>query len=422
MSNKIEILYSKFLKSEGISIDTRTIKKDNLFFGISGENSNGSEYAEQALEKGASFAIIDDAEYVGADRVILVENTLIALQELATHHRKQFQGRVLAITGSNGKTTTKELVREVLSQEYVVQATQGNYNNHLGVPITILQLKSACEIAIVEMGANHIGEIARLCEIAQPDFGLITNIGQAHTEGFGGIEGVLRGKSELFDYLHKTGGIPFINQQDNYLKHLTKRFETAEVFPNDDLKMSLSNEVLELSVGELHACTRLTGAYNFMNVAVAVAVGRYFRVDDQKIVLALEGYKPENQRSQIIKRASNTIILDAYNANPDSMRVALRNLANFKGRKVAILGDMNELSHSVEAHSQFGKELSRKDFDEVILVGLKMLPALEFLPMARHFKSTENLKDYLAEHTFQDSAILLKASRSIGLEGVVEKL
>ncbi|MCP4457083.1 MAG: UDP-N-acetylmuramoyl-tripeptide--D-alanyl-D-alanine ligase [Cytophagales bacterium] len=422
MSNRIEILYSKFLKSEGVSIDTRTIKKGNLFFGISGENSNGNEYALQALEKGASFAIIDDKKFAEDERIILVEDTLLSLQELAIFHREKFQGKVLAITGSNGKTTTKELVREVLSQKCVVHATEGNYNNHLGVPLTILQLTNQVEIAIIEMGANHLGEIARLCEIAKPNLGLITNIGQAHTEGFGGMDGVLRGKSELFDYLKRSNGIPFVNKQDNYLMHMTKRFDTAEVFPNIDVALIPNQEMVELLFRGKRIATRLTGDYNFLNMAAAISVGRYFDVEDKKIAQALESYTPENQRSQIIKRGSNTIILDAYNANPDSMRVALKNLANFEGRKVAILGQMNELAHSKEAHNQLGKEIARLQLDEVILVGEKMLPALEFLPMARHFKSTENLKDYLAEHSFQDSVVLLKASRSIGLEGVADSL
>lgn len=421
MDYQIEHLYSKFLSCEGVSIDTRTIKNGDLFFGINGENSNGGAYARQALESGAKYAVVDDPKLDG-EFIIVVEDTLRTLQELAIHHRKSLSAKVLAITGSNGKTTTKELVRRVLSQKYNVLATEGNYNNHLGVPLTILRLTNAHEIAIIEMGANHIGEIARLCEIAQPDLGLITNIGQAHTEGFGGMDGVLRGKSELFDYLKKSDGIPFINIQDNYLMNMTKRFDNAEVFPSTDVALIANQEMVELLIGGKRIATQLTGDYNFLNMAAAISIGRYFEVDDEKIVKAFEEYEPENQRSQIIKRGTNTIILDAYNANPDSMRVALRNLAKFNQRKVAILGQMNELSHSVEAHSQFGKELSRKDFDEVILVGVKMLPALEFLPMARHFKSTENLKEYLTEHTFQDSVILLKASRSIKLDEVVDKL
>jgi len=422
MDTQMELLYSNFFKSQGVSIDSRTIKKGDLFFGISGENFNGSSYANQALEKGASFAVIDDPKYAEDERTILVEDSLTALQELAKLHRSKFQGKVLAITGSNGKTTTKELVREVLSQKYIVHATQGNYNNHFGVPLTILQLTEQTEIAIIEMGANHLGEIAGLCEIAQPDLGLITNIGQAHTEGFGGIEGVLRGKSELFDYLKKSDGIPFINVQDNYLQHMAKRFGNSVTFPAGDLELLPSDEVLKLSIKDLKVTTRLTGDYNFMNASAAVAVGRFFKIDDEKIAEALETYTPENQRSQIIKRGTNTIILDAYNANPDSMRVALKNLLTFEGKKIAILGQMNELSNSEETHREFGKEVARMNFDEVILVGKKIVPALEFLNDAKFFASTQELKGYLTEHSFQDSVILLKASRSIGLEEVVEKL
>ena len=422
MDTQMELLYSNFLKSRGVSIDTRTINKGDLFFGISGENFNGSSYANQALKRGASFAVIDDPEYVADERTLLVEDSLTALQELAKLHRSKFQGKVLAITGSNGKTTTKELVREVLSQKYRVRATQGNYNNHLGVPLTILQLTEQTEIAIIEMGANHLGEIAGLCEIAQPHLGLITTIGQAHTEGFGGIEGVLRGKSELFDYLKKSDGLPFINVQDNRLHHMAKRFENSVTFPAGDLKLSPSDEVLKLSIKDLKVTTQMTGEYNFTNASAAVAVGRFFNIDDEKIAEALEAYKPENQRSQIIKRGTNTIILDAYNANPDSMGAALKNLSTFDGKKVAILGQMNELSNSRGTHREFGKEVARMNFDEVILVGEKIEPALEFLPNAKHFNSTNLLKAYLTEHSFQYSVILLKASRSIGLEEVVEKL
>lgn len=408
--------------SEGVSIDTHTIKKGNLFFGINGENSTGGKYAEQALEKGASFAIIDDKNFARDERILLVEDTLVSLQELAKLHRSRFQGKVLAITGSNGKTTTKELVREVLTQKYAVHGTLGNHNNHLGVPLTILQIGDQTEIAIIEMGANHLGEIAVLCEIAQPNFGLITNIGQAHTEGFGGIEGVLRGKTELFDYLKKTGGIPFINVQDNYLMHMTRRFEKVVAFPAQDLKLLPSDEMLKLSIKEAEVSTQLTGEYNFLNASAAVAVGRYFEVEDEKIAKALAYYKPENQRSQIIKQGTNTIILDAYNANPDSMRVALKNLSTFEGKKVVILGQMNELANSDEVHRQFGKEIAQMNFDEVILVGKKMKPAREFLTDAAYFDSTQKLKNYLTKHPFQDSVLLVKGSRSLKLEEILTSL
>ena len=421
MNDPTEFLYSKFPACEGVSIDTRTIKKGDLFFGINGENSNGSEYAHQALEGGAKYAVVDDPKFYG-DSIIVVEDTLLALQELASYHRKLLQTKVLAITGSNGKTTTKELVRSVLSQKYDVLATDGNYNNHLGVPLTLLRLTSSHEMAIIEMGANHIGEIAGLCDIAQPDFGLITNIGQAHTEGFGGAEGVLKGKSELFDYLKKNQGVPFINVQDNYLKNMAKRFDAAEVFPSQGVAIIPNLERLELLIKGNRVASQLTGDYNFLNVAAAVAVGRYFQVSDEEIREAIQSYVPENHRSQIIKKETNTIIIDAYNANPDSMRVALKNLIKFKGNRVAILGDMNELSNSEEAHRQLGKELSRLGLEKIILVGKKTPPALEFLPEGIHFSSTEKLKEYLSQHSFQDAVILLKASRSMKLEEVVNRL
>lgn len=422
MNHQIEFIYSNYLTSQGISIDTRTLKEGDIFFGIRGDNFNGNAYAQQALANGASFAVIDDKKFADDERIFLVEDSIIALQKLAKLHRSKFQGEVVAITGSNGKTTTKELIREVLLQKYGVHATQGNYNNHLGVPLTILQVRAEAKIAIIEMGANHLGEIARLCEIAQPTMGLITSIGQAHTEGFGGMNGVLRGKSELFDYLKKTDGMPFINLQDHYLKHMTKRFEKAEVFPAEDVKLLPTREVLTLSIGGLITTTHLSGAYNFLNAAAAVAVGRYFSIDDKQLVVALERYKPTNQRSQILKSSTNTILLDVYNANPDSMRVALKSFAKFDGRKVAILGDMNELSSSVDAHRQLGRELAQMDVDEVILVGEKMRSVLDLLPDATHFTATRELIDYLTGHTFKDSVILLKASRSMKLEEAIDKL
>ena len=421
MDNQIEHLYSKFLTCQGVSIDTRTIKEGELFFGINGENSNGAAYAIQALEKGAKYAIIDEPKFEG-NSVVVVDDTLLALQALAIYHRKSLSVKVLAITGSNGKTTTKELIRNVLSQKYTVLATEGNYNNHLGVPLTILRITNSHEIAIIEMGASHIGEIADLCKIAQPHFGLITNIGQAHTEGFGGIEGVLRGKSELFDYLKKNQGVPFINLRDNYVANMTKRFDSWETFPSEDVMLIPHQEKLEFSINGERVESQLTGDYNFLNAAAATAVGRYFQVPDKEVREAIHSYSPENQRSQIIKKGTNTIIIDAYNANPDSMRLALKNLSRFKGKRVAILGDMNELSNSEEAHRQFGKEISRLNLEKVLLVGEKIRAATDFLPDCVHFTTTEKLKEDLSPNSFRDSVILLKASRTMKLEEVIEKL
>ncbi len=414
MMETTEALYSKFLLSTGVSTDSRTVKEGNIFFALSGPSFNGNAYAKSALEKGALVAVVDDQDFLG-DGCVLVENALTALQHLARHHRDHFKKPVLAITGSNGKTTTKELVREVLAQKFNVQATEGNLNNHIGVPLTILKWTEETELAIVEMGANHQKEIASYCEYTRPTHGLITNIGHAHTEGFGGIEGVLRGKSELFDFLRKSEGIPFINQDDERLRHMTKRFENAEVFPSEDVEIQAGNQFLTLTIGGQEARTKLTGGYNFSNAAAAVQVGRHFGVNDSLIIFALEKYQPQNQRSQIIEKDGFTIIMDAYNANPDSMRAAINNLSTFEGRKVAILGDMNELSNSEEEHRSLGKEVSQMNFDEVILVGEKIKPALEFVPRARHFGSTSELvASGFKPQT--SSTVLLKASRTIRLE------
>ncbi|MEQ9230987.1 MAG: UDP-N-acetylmuramoyl-tripeptide--D-alanyl-D-alanine ligase [Cyclobacteriaceae bacterium] len=420
MMETTEALYSKFLQSTGVSTDSRTVKEGNIFFALSGPSFNGNAYAKSAIEKGALVAVVDDHDYLG-NGCVLVENALKALQKLAGHHRDHFKKPVLAITGSNGKTTTKELVREVLAQKFIVQATEGNLNNHIGVPLTILKWTEETEMAIVEMGANHQKEIASYCEYTRPTHGLITNIGHAHTEGFGGIEGVLRGKSELFDFIRKSDGIPFINQEDERLSHMTKRFSKAESFPSDDVEILPGDQFLTLRVGGREARTKLTGSYNFANAAAAVQVGRHFGVSDEKIVSALENYQPQNQRSQIIERNGYTIIMDAYNANPDSMRAALKNLSTFEGRKVAILGDMNELSNSDEEHRSLGKEVMQMNFDEVILVGEKIKPALEFVPSARHFGSTSEL----VASGFKpqaSSTVLLKASRSIKLEELLNSL
>lgn len=422
MSTSTERLYELFLKSSGVSTDSRTVKNGDLFFGLSGPNFNGSQYAVSALEKGASYAVIDDPAFATDDRIFLVDDALVALQDLARHHRKLFKGSVIGITGSNGKTTTKELVREVLSKKFNVFATKGNFNNHIGVPLTILQWTDETEIAIVEMGANHVGEIGLLSSISMPSHGLITNIGHAHTEGFGGVEGVLRGKTELFDFLRQSGGNTFLNMLDERLKHMAKRFDSLVTYPSADLEVLPNPEFLHVSWKGETIKTQLTGAYNFPNVAAAIALGLHFDVAEEDIISAIENYAPENQRSQLIKKDGHTIIMDAYNANPDSMRAALQNLTRFPGNKVAIIGDMNELQNSDEEHRLLGKYLSELDIDEVILVGEKIRPALEHLPTAKHFSKTTDFLEVGSWKWEAGSIVLLKASRTIKLEQVLEKL
>ena len=422
MSTSIERLYELYLECEGVSTDSRTIKKGDLFFGLSGPNFNGSQYAASALEKGASYAVVDDAAFATSNRIFLVDDALTALQDLARHHRKLFTGPVIGITGSNGKTTTKELVRAVMEKKYDVHATRGNYNNHIGVPLTVLQWTEKTEMAIVEMGANHVGEIGFLSSISMPSHGLITNIGHAHTEGFGGIEGVLRGKTELFDFLRQSGGTTFLNMQDERLKHMAKRFEKLVMYPSSDLEVLPNPEFLHVDWNGRTVKTQLTGAYNFPNVAAAIALGLHFGVSEDAIISAIEHYVPENQRSQLIKKGNSTIIMDAYNANPDSMRAALQNLTRFSGKKVAIIGDMNELQNSDEEHRTMGKFISELAIDEVILVGQKIKPAMESLPNAKHFFSTKELLEVGNLRLEANSTILLKASRSIKLEEVLPTL
>lgn len=418
MSSFIEFLYSRFLLSDGVSIDTRTIEKDNLFFAISGPNFNANEFAKDALEKGAAYAVVDDPNFATDDRIILVEDCLVAMQELAVFHRKRFKKPVIGITGSNGKTTTKELITKVLSQEFIVHATAGNYNNHIGVPLTLLHIHPQIEIAVIEMGANHVGEIAQLSSMSLPTHGLITNIGHAHTEGFGGFEGVIRGKSELFDFIRRNEGKALINMNDKVLSNMSKRFSSPILFPVDELKIISSTPYLQIELDGQSCQTNLTGKYNLDNIGAAVSVGREFGVTDEKILEAIASYIPENARSQIIKNGDVTIIMDAYNANPDSMKVALESLADQEGRKVAILGDMNELENPDESHSAILKNASDLGI-EVKTIGNKIGRVAD---STTHFNSKEELENNLKNEKFSNTTVLLKASRSIKLETILNSI
>ena len=412
MANFIEFLYSRFLLSDGVSIDTRTLKENNLFFAISGPNFNANRFAMQALEKGASYAVVDDEKYVTDDRIILADDGLRALQALAIFHRDRFRRPVIGITGSNGKTTTKELIARVLEQQYTIHYTQGNYNNDIGVPLTLLHIHPQVEIAIIEMGANHVGEIANLCQMAKPTHGLITNIGRAHTETFGGIEGVIRGKSELFDYLRKTGGQVFINGGDAVLSNMVKRFESPVVYALPDFELKSASPFLTVALGTNVMETRMVGRYNFPNMAAAVALGKFFEVDEKEILAAIGNYQPDNSRSELVKKGTNTIILDAYNANPDSMKAALDNLAEQAGKKLAILGDMNELENPDAQHKEI--------LDHADAVGVQFMTVGEKMgrvaPSESHFDSKEELEAAIEKLKLSNTTVLLKASRSIKLE------
>ena len=428
MSMLPDELYKLYLQCSAVSTDTRNITQDALFIALQGPNHNANEFAAEALRKGARYALVDDIKYAGQDQVFLVDNGLDALQTLARIHRSRLEIPVVGITGSNGKTTTKELIYQVLSTSYKTMATRGNLNNHIGVPLTILSIQPEVEIAVIEMGANHLREIAALCEIARPTHGLITNIGHAHIEGFGSFEGVVRGKSELYQYLIENGGVAFINSEDEILSNMAKRFRQPVLYPaaGDFLHLQLTGSDPFLKfIGERgnEVATQLIGGYNFYNVAAALCIGKFFKVPAELAERAVADYVPTNNRSQVIHQGSNTIILDAYNANPSSMNAALDNLLNMgSSHKMVILGDMMELgAESENAHRKI-LEKTRNGIDLVLLCGPLMAAARQANPDALHFADKSALIDYLKSNPPDHSTILIKASRSIGLEETLEYL
>ncbi len=423
----IENLYSEFLKSTGISTDTRSIKKGNIFFALKGPNFNANAFAKKALENGAMVAVIDDKAFSIPEKTILVEDVLTTLQQLARYHRDHFDIPVLAITGSNGKTTTKELAYAVLSEKYKVTGTRGNLNNHIGVPLTLLSIDKDTELAIIEMGANRPGEISLLCDIARPTHGLITNIGRAHTGLFGGFEGVIRAKSELYDYLLKHDGMVFINQRQEILMNMAGRFRHPILYPDRggyyQCTFIAADPYVKLKTEEGRILrSHLIGAYNFDNIATALCLGKYFGVNPMKTQQAIESYVPQNNRSQIIKKDHITIMLDAYNANPSSMKAALEAFNALPGRKKAIiLGDMFELGKESPAeHAQIGKLAGKYDFDKKIFVGKDMRFAAENTAESLYFEDKPSLIAFLKENSFNAYTILIKGSRGMALEELVE--
>jgi UDP-N-acetylmuramoyl-tripeptide--D-alanyl-D-alanine ligase len=425
----IQDLYKRFVSSTGISTDTRKIEPGNIFFALKGPNFNANEFAQRALSEGASLSVVDEKEFAVSPNTFLVRNVLETLQDLANHHRRQLNIPVIGITGSNGKTTTKELIKIVLSEKYKCQATEGNLNNHIGVPLTILSLKQDIEVAIIEMGANKIGDINELCHIAEPTHGIITNIGKAHTEGFGGFEGVLRGKSELYHWLIQNNGTVFINSEDPVLMNMSKRFENPVLFPGPDdyyhCSLSEANPWVAIEDEENNLIkTHLIGRYNYQNIAAALCFGKYFDVDSGKAASAVSQYIPSNNRSQVLSIGTNTIILDAYNANPDSMSAAIENLSGMDGKnKILILGDMFELGDlTEEEHRKIGELTMRESFDEVIFCGERMQYASESNKNAKYFKTRTELENYIESCIFEDSLILIKGSRGMALEVIVHKI
>lgn len=424
-----ERLYEKFIETGKISTDTRQISEGSIFFALRGDKFNANQFAIQALEKGARYAVVDEPEYANDPRCLLVDDVLTALQDLARHHRKQLSIPVIGLTGSNGKTTSKELLSAVLSKQFIVYATRGNLNNHIGVPLSVLSITPQTEIAVIEMGANHVGEIALLCSIAKPTHGFITNIGKAHIGTFGGFENIIRGKSELYQHLIVNKGTVFINSQNPILANMAKRFSEPYFYSSLgdyysarllDAEPFIRFEAENTEVVQTH----LLGTYNFENILAALCIGKFFGVSAKAANQAIAGYVPGNMRSQIIKTKSNTIILDAYNANPSSMEAAINNLAAMKtSSKVAILGDMFELEEEAEAeHEKIGELLLKKNFDGVFLCGGLMSTASRVYPQAKYFETKQALLEFLKSNPINDATILIKASRGIGLESVVEHL
>jgi len=423
----IEQLYNLFKINKSVSTDTRAIKKGSIFFALKGENFNGNKFAEDALKKGASYAVIDEEKYKTNNTIILVENVLETLQNLATFHRQYLKLPIISLTGSNGKTTTKELINAVLSKKYNTCATIGNLNNHIGVPLTLLNMDSNTEIGIVEMGANHLKEIALLAKIVQPDYGYITNFGKAHLEGFGSLEGVIKGKTELYDYLRKQNKMVFINSEDKMQTAKSKGISSITFGTKDvDYKIEYidANPFVVLKFNNEQIESKLIGTYNFNNIAAAIAIGKYFEVSDNAIKEAIENYVPTNNRSQIIEKGTNKIILDAYNANPSSMKVALENFSHLTDdSKIAILGDMFELGHEADSEHQKIVELAESlKIDAVYLLGKIFYKMDIFNPKIKKFISFEEFKEEFNNTPIENSTILIKASRGMALERILEEL
>jgi UDP-N-acetylmuramoyl-tripeptide--D-alanyl-D-alanine ligase len=428
---EIATFYKLFRQHPIVTTDSRNIPENSIFFALKGENFNGNTFAAEALTKGAAFAIIDEPEFAVGDRIIVVNDVLTSLHELARYHRDQLKLPILAITGTNGKTTTKELIAAVLSGKFKINFTQGNLNNHIGVPLTILSMTPETEIGIVEMGANHPGEINLLCEIANPDFGIVTNMGKAHLEGFGSFEGVIRTKSELYNYLRAKGGKCFINADNPLLIKQAKDLEqisygkSTSFFMPGELATTGYNLVIKalFPKGWLYLKSKLIGDYNFENLLAAACVGKYFEVDPLFIQEALAEYTPSNNRSQLIRNEKNILIMDAYNANPTSMMMALTNFVSIENdQKCIILGDMLELGvSSDEEHQKIVDFIDSQNFTDVFLVGPQFKKTVTGKEKKK-FDNAELLSNYLKTQPIINKLILIKGSRGIHLEKILELL
>ncbi|WP_340066153.1 UDP-N-acetylmuramoyl-tripeptide--D-alanyl-D-alanine ligase [Ascidiimonas aurantiaca] len=421
---EIEKLYTRFLESTGASTDSRSITPECIFFALKGDHFDGNLFAKNALDQGAAMAVIDNPSYEIPGKTLLVSNVLETLQKLATHHRRQLKTPLISLTGSNGKTTTKELIHAVISTSYRTVATTGNLNNHIGVPLTLLRLQPDTQIGIIEMGANHQKEIAFLCEIAEPDYGLITNYGKAHLEGFGGVQGVIKGKSELYDHLKTHKKHIFYYREDPIQVEKLKTYSRKSSFgPTSEADLTILMKSTEpfvtLEVNNTEIKSNLIGSYNFNNIAYAIAIGKHFQVPITLIKQAIEAYVPKNNRSQILQKGRNRIILDAYNANPSSMKVVLENFEkNTDPQKLVILGDMFELGEDAAAEHQYIADLAaRLNNTEVLLVGEHFHNTLT---QSKKFRSYEDLETWLRAHLPENKTVLIKGSRGMALERILD--
>lgn len=424
----IEELYKHFLSSSGVTTDTRKIEKNQLFFALKGDKFNANTFASEALNQGAKLSIIDEEQYASSEKCILVDDVLETLQNLANYHRKQLNVKVIGLTGSNGKTTNKELLYRALSHKYNVHATKGNLNNHIGVPLTLLSMPAETDMAIIEMGANHQQEIEMLSHICEPNFGFITNIGLAHLEGFGGPEGVKKGKGELFDFLKNNSGIAFINSTDPVLMQMAadKKMMSVVYYGSDDAALKMKSEspfvIFQTPDNKSYTC-HISGKYNFDNIQTAFAVAQYFGVESEIAAQALAGYNPDNNRSQTVEIGSNSFLMDAYNANPSSMTASVTNFGKLQTtkQKIVILGDMFELGdYAIIEHEKLGELVANQSFEIVVLYGENMKSALKYLPNAFYFTDKFSLHNWLADRAFSNSYVLIKGSRGVGLESVLE--
>ena len=422
---KIKKLHQLFLECNSVCTDTRKLEKDDMYFALKGENFNGNTFAEKAINNDAKYAIIDEEEYNSVPQTILVNNVLETLQELATYHRDYLNIPIIAITGSNGKTTTKELINAAVSKKFNTVATKGNLNNHIGVPLTLLSMNKDTEIGIVEMGANHINEIGFLCKVAKPDYGYITNFGKAHLEGFGSLEGVIRGKTELYNYLIANDKTLFINNNDAIQIENTKQAKTFS-FGNDSsdvlIELMEASPFVKVKYNEIEIQSQLIGAYNFNNISAAIAIANHFKINDRNIKTAIENYVSTNNRSQIIDKGTCKIILDAYNANPTSMTAALENLAIQKAKtKIAILGDMFELGETAKQEHQTIADLAiALKIDKVILIGENFKQTKIKSTKTIVFNSFEDFKNEFQMSELENATLLIKGSRGMALERVLD--